>query len=472
MEALTQDLQSLVIKHYPVIRCLKIPCIIKFAVLVGGQVEEFQFQRCWSVPGSGSFSELFGSQDSSGGGFGFGGDGGLNGGWDGGDGRTTKRKEGSDGDQQEFGGGGVDDSGVGDKRIRRVTIGPLGEIVDACEDLAISDNGDGREEHDAEDVSHALVQAGLQELSNLSLGADRQELNATSSLVDADSTTPQIVVNPLIDPQRPSSTPSITPIIQPSYSSAATLFGSAETRAALDDESLNKQNAEISAKVDAVMAVCPPEYSREVVTRDVVFTGSVQDTIERIFSGAVKPSTPEDLLLGISKNVDLYGGLGDQQQVIFAATLPGIQEELNGDEKDKTDEKDKGKLSGFNNSHKPSQGPPKISLLPPHAQNHQVQVLPPPPPTMEYVLFSGQLFVRSIPTTLVINPTEPFDASTLVDTIEKPRDADRILEERVNAVMEICPDIPRELVVVDLRYTGSVEDTVERIFSGALKGAK
>ncbi|KAJ3011838.1 UNVERIFIED_CONTAM: hypothetical protein HDU68_001493 [Siphonaria sp. JEL0065] len=473
--ALTQDLQSLVLKHYPQISSLsKVPGIIKFTVLVGGQLEEFQLQRCWSVPGSGSFSGLFGSQDtSSGGGCGFGGGGGSYGGLDkrsgGGGGGTTKRKEGSDGNQQDLGGGGDDGSGVVDKRIRRVNVGSFGEIVDTCEDMAISDTGAGREENDGEEgVPDSLVQ----DLSDLSLRADRQEPNATSSLVDNISnlslkfepTTPRVVISQPIDSQGPSFAPSNTTIIHPSYSSAATLFGSAETRIALDDVALEKQNAEISAKVDAVIAVCPPEYSREVVERDVIFTGSVEDTIERIFSGTVKPYKAEDLLGGISgKTVDTLGEFGEQQQVIFAATLPGIQEEFNGDDKDQKDEKGKGKLSGSS-----SQGSFRIPLLPPQAQNHQVQVLPLPPPNFEYVLFNGQLFVRPISTN-IINRPEPSNALTLVNTIEKPRDADRILEERVNAVMEICPTVPRELVVVDLRYTGSVEDTVERIFSGALK---
>ncbi|KAJ3262460.1 Syntaxin-binding protein 3 [Chytriomyces hyalinus] len=51
----------------------------------------------------------------------------------------------------------------------------------------------------------------------------------------------------------------------------------------------SSQNMQAQQKIDAVMAVAPPEYSREVIEADLLYTGIVEVTIDRIFSGVLPP---------------------------------------------------------------------------------------------------------------------------------------------------------------------------------------
>ncbi|KAJ3241773.1 hypothetical protein HDU81_010417 [Chytriomyces hyalinus] len=51
----------------------------------------------------------------------------------------------------------------------------------------------------------------------------------------------------------------------------------------------SSQNMQAQQKIDAVMAVAPTEYSREVIEADLMYTGIVEVTIDRIFSGVLPP---------------------------------------------------------------------------------------------------------------------------------------------------------------------------------------
>ncbi|KAJ3231341.1 hypothetical protein HDU81_003860 [Chytriomyces hyalinus] len=53
---------------------------------------------------------------------------------------------------------------------------------------------------------------------------------------------------------------------------------------------LSSQNMALAEQVAAVMEMAPPEYSKQVIEADLKFTGTVEVTIERIFSGVLPVS--------------------------------------------------------------------------------------------------------------------------------------------------------------------------------------